>query len=155
MKFIRWLGAFGKSSSLAEAASWERSQVERQVAVEPLWRGRSFILHAKIGLEVDWRQSRFVSGWLCDAWTETADDGTLRSNADKRGKLVRYRDRDRFLAIWSRQKLGGFYGHAEAAFEEAHYSSVVVKKSASARGKRRAQRLAEQLGLPLKVMHMD
>ena len=38
MKFVRWLGAFGESSSLAEAASWERSQVERQVAVEPLWR---------------------------------------------------------------------------------------------------------------------
>lgn len=42
MKFVRWLGAFGSGSDLNEAADWEQSQIERQVAAEPLWRGRSF-----------------------------------------------------------------------------------------------------------------
>lgn len=35
MKFVRWLGAFGSGSSLSEAAGWELSQTDRQVAVEP------------------------------------------------------------------------------------------------------------------------
>lgn len=78
MKFVRWLGAFGSGSDLNEAADWEQSQIERQVAAEPLWRGRSFLGHAKIGLVVDHQASRFHAGWLVDAWTEKQDDGTLR-----------------------------------------------------------------------------
>jgi hypothetical protein len=36
VKFVRWLGAFGRGESLTVAAAWEVSQVARQVAAEPL-----------------------------------------------------------------------------------------------------------------------
>lgn len=147
--FVRWLGAFGKGTSLTEAASWENSQLERQVAVEPLWHGRSFIHHAKIGLVIDERASIFASGWLQDAWTETHSDGTLRSNKNRRGKLARYRNMDRFLAKWAATKA---LSHAEAAFTAPVYKAVVVKHNATEHGMGRARRLANQLGLPLKVI---
>lgn len=147
--FVRWLGAFGKGTSLSDAASWENSQLERQVAAEPLWHGRSLIRHVRIGLEIDERASIFASGWLQDAWTEPHADGTLRSNARRRGKLARYRNMDRFLAKWNATKSRA---HAEAAFAAPVYKAVVVKNNATEHGMGRARRLADQLGLPLKVI---
>lgn len=147
--FVRWLGAFGKGTSLSDAAAWEHSQVERQVAAEPLWRGRSLIRHVRIGLEIDPRASIFASGWLQDAWTEPHADGTLRSNAQRRGKLARYRNIDRFMAKWAATKARA---HAEAAFAAPVYVAVVVKNNATEHGMGRARRLCEQLNLPLKVI---
>ena len=156
MKFVRWLGAFGKGSSLLDAGKWEIAQTDRQVAVEPLWRGTSLVRHAMIGLEIDHNASIFRSGWLSDAWTAVNEDGVLTSSPpngwakDSRKDLRRFKDMDRFLATWSRIRSPNH--HAEAAFASPIYVSVVVKSCASDRGKQRAAKLAETLKLPLKVI---
>lgn len=151
MKFVRWLGAFGSGSSLSEAAGWELSQTDRQVAVEPLHRGRSLLGHAKIGLVVDHAASRFHAGWLTDAWTVNRDDGTLRPRGKPRNRQGRkFMDMDRFLAAWSAVKNPSY--HAEVVFDSPIYRAVVVKSTATERGVRRAQRLASRLNLPLEVL---
>lgn len=151
MKFVRWLGAFGSGTSLFEAAGWELSQIERQVAAEPLHHGRSLITHAKIGLVIDHQVSRFHAGWLVDAYTKLGDDGTLRPKYKPRMRQgKRFKDMDRFLAAWSAVKNPS--GHAEVIFDAPHYCAVAVKSTATERGRRRAQRLADQLGMPLEVL---
>ena len=47
---VRWIGAFGKSSSLSESLSWELSQNEREVAAEHINGNQGTIRHAKVGL---------------------------------------------------------------------------------------------------------
>lgn len=151
MKFVRWLGAFGSGSSLSEAAAWELSQTARQVAVEPLHRGRSLLGHAKIGLVIDHEASRFHAGWLKDAWTVPQDDGTLRAKYRPRDRQGRkFRNMDRFLAAWSAVKDPSMHG--EVVFDAPTYRAVVVKSTATERGIRRARRLASRLNLPLEVL---
>lgn len=150
IKFVRWLGAFGTGASLSEAASWELSQLNRQVAVEPLWRGLSLIDHAKIGLAVDHEASVFVKGWTCDAYTQLEGNILKTARPDsttRQGKA--FRSLDRFLSAWNRKKDGG---HGEAVFDAPHYTAVVVKRDASERGFARARKLADQTGLPLVVL---
>jgi hypothetical protein len=147
--FVRWLGAFGKSSSIHDSAHWEQRQTDRQVAVEPLWKGLSMIDHARIGLQVDERASVFCSGWLTDAYTYADRHGVLRSNQERRGKLTRFRDLDRFMRAFHSRPRGH---HGEVAFTATVYKAVVVKTSATERGMRRAKRLAASMDLPLKVI---
>lgn len=171
MKFVRWLGAFGKGTSLTEAASWEISQVERQVSAEPLCRGRSFIDHAKIGLAIANPSATFARGWLADAYTTIGEDGIIRRT--RRGRSLQsisprhpthekwgglhtawkpkeFRNMDKFLAAFSKAK--DHDHHAEAAFNAPTYDAVVVKSTATAHGKRRAQRLANRLNLPVRMI---
>ncbi len=151
MKFVRWLGAFGTGASLTEAAEWELSQTDRQVAVEPLHRGRSLIDHVKIGLEVDHELSRFHAGWLRDAWTEVQANGLLKPKylpRYRQGK--KFRDLNRFLAAWSAVKNPTGWG--EVIFDSPIYTAVVVKSTATERGVRRASRIAARLNLPLRVL---
>lgn len=151
MKFVRWLGAFGSGSSLTEAADWELSQTDRQVAVEPLHRGRSLINHAKIGLVVNHDASRFHAGWLADAYTVKRDDGTLRpiyKPRNRQGK--KFKGMDRFLAAWSAIKNPSHHG--EVIFDSPVYRAVVVKSTATTHGVSRAKRLADMLKLPLEVL---
>jgi hypothetical protein len=145
---IRWLGAFGKTTSLEDAGVWEYSQTERQVAAEPLFHGRSLIAHVKIGLEIDTEKSIFASGWMTDAYTVIGADGVLRTNRNYRGKMNRFRKLDRFLAVFNRHHQGNWHG--ECAFAAPVYRAVVVKRNASAHGMARAVRLAGILNLPLK-----
>ena len=152
MKFVRWLGAFGSGNSLHEAAEWETRQVDRQVAAEPLWHGRSFISHAKIGLSIAHPEATFARGWLADAYTEIADNGVIRAT---RNRDVEFKNMDKFLKKWNQGRLGDKgvpFGHAEASFNAPTYDAVVVKHDATERGKRRAKRLAEALNLPLRVL---
>lgn len=151
MKFVRWLGAFGQGTSLTDAAEWEQSQTARQVAAEPLHKGRSLISHTRIGLVVDHEASRFHAGWLTDAWTSVQADGTLRAKylpRTRQGK--KFRDMDRLLAAWSAVK--NPIRHAEAVFDSVTYSAVAVKATATDHGKNRAARLAARLNLPLRVL---
>lgn len=147
MKFVRWLGAFGSSSSLLEAAFWETSQNERQVAAEPLIKGKSLIRHAKIGLSINSPSASFARGWLWDAYTDHRGDGILVAKRS-RGPCE-YKSMDRFLAALNKR---GGHGHAEASFNAPHYDFVVVKNDASPRGMRRAKRLALRLNLPIRVL---
>jgi hypothetical protein len=150
MKFVRWLGAFRKTTDLSEAAVWELSQTARQIAAEPLHRGQSLV-HAQIGLEIAHAASRFHCGWLEDAWTEVQADGTLRAKYLPRSRQGRkYRNMDRFLGAWNSVQNPRI--HAEAVFDSPVYRAVVVKTTATERGLRRAKRLAATMNLPLKVL---
>lgn len=147
MKFVRWLGAFGAGNSLHEAAEWETKQVSRQVAAEPLIKGKSYIDHAKIGLSVAHPEATFARGWIYDAFTVIDEkSGMIRASRNRDNE---YRNMDRFLAALNKR---GGTAHAEASFNAPLYDAVVVKGDASSRGKRRAQRLAESLKLPLKTL---
>jgi len=147
MKFIRWLGAFGNGNSLSEAARWEVSQTSRQVAAEPLIKGKSHISHAKIGLSVAHPEATFARGWLNDAFTVIDErSGMIKATREHKSE---YKNMDRFLAALNKR---GGYGHGEAAFNSPIYDAVVVKGDASPRGKRRAQHLADLLKLPLKTI---
>lgn len=146
-KFVRWLGAFGHGNSLAECAAWETKQTARQVAAEPLIRGKSKIHHAKIGLVVAHPEATFARGWLYDAYTVEKINGVLMATRQRNNE---FKSMDRFLAALSKQ--GGRMAHAEASFNAPLYSAVAVKKCASLRGKRRADRLAAMLDLPLVIL---
>ena len=147
MKFVRWLGAFGAGNSLQEAAEWETKQVSRQVAAEPLIKGKSYIHHAKMGLSVARPEATFARGWLNDAFTVIEEkSGLLKATRERDSE---FKNMDRFLAALNKR---GGEGHAEATFNAPIYDAVVVKGNASPRGKRRAQRLADFLKLPLKTL---
>jgi hypothetical protein len=148
MKFVRWLGAYGRGPSLEGSAAWEISQTERQVSAEPLWRQRSLIPRAKIGLEVDEVSSTFCSGWTMDAWTESKD-GVLESARGRRRRNPRHSDLDRFLAAWSSRPRTC---HGETTWDNVYYRAVVVKSTATERGRRKAERLATALKLPIKTI---
>jgi hypothetical protein len=137
MKVVRWLGAFRKASSLLESALWELTQTERQVAAEPLWRGRSLIHHARIGLVVDHQESLFRGGFISDAWTVTDDRGILRAKRDER----RYRNFDRFLFVWNSQVPRH---HGEVLFDATVFSAVAYK------GVEPPRELAAALNLPVR-----
>jgi len=149
MKFVRWLGAFGRTSSLDDCAAWEQSQTERQVAAEPLYRGKSLIQHSKIGLEIAHPGATFARGWLYDAFTVVHEPtGQIRATRQHTAG-GEFRNMDKFLASHAKKRSSC---HGEAAFNAPLYCAVVVKKSASDRGKARAARLAAQMGLPLKTL---
>jgi hypothetical protein len=87
---------------------------------------------------------------MTDAYTAIESDGVLRTNRSHRGKMNRFRNLDRFLAIFNRRHQGNWHG--ECAFAAPVYRAVVVKRNASAHGMARAARLAAMLNLPLKVI---
>jgi hypothetical protein len=147
MRAVRWLGAFGRGQCLLSAGAWEISQRDRQVAAEPLLRGKSRIDHARIGLEIDVERSIFVKGFVNDAWTTAREDGTL---AHDRHKPIRKWDR---LAKAMRQHSVAKW-HAEAVFDLPVYSAVIVKRHSSERAFARAQKLADSLSLPLKILEV-
>lgn len=147
VKFVRWLGAFRSNGfSLSESAQWELSQLDRQVASEPLVRGKSRIKHALIGLVVDHDASHFVCGWESDAWTSEAD-GLVMTTKRRSVAGKKYRCQNRFLAAMAKN---GESSHGEAVFDYPKYSAVAVKKSAPERVKKMAADLSMELGLPVK-----
>lgn len=146
MKFVRWLGAFGKSESISEAATWELAQTERQVAAEPLHKGVSHLAHALIGLEIAHPEATFARGWLKDSYTVPNNNGINRAT---RNRLGEFKNMDKFLKFLNKNPL---WGHAEASFNCPIYSSVVVKRHCSERVILKAKKLAEELNLPLRTL---
>ena len=140
MKFVRWLGAFGGSSSLYDAGLFEISNKKRQVAVEPLVRGRSLIRHARIDLAVDHEKSQFVHGFVHDAWTNVDSYvGILINTREKRIKSL-----DRLLAVISKKKLTGHHG--EAVFDLPVFCGVVFDASNTPKKhKKRVRQMAADL----------
>lgn len=51
-RVIRWMGAYGKQNGLEQALMFELFKCNREVAAEPLFRGKSGVYHAAVGLEV-------------------------------------------------------------------------------------------------------
>lgn len=130
MRFIRWMNAFRKSNEgIAESVQWEITVAwaVRQVAVEPLHRGRSLLRRrgATIGLVVDEQASTFVKGFYVDAYTEESGNGILYPQFapnTRQGKGEK--NMDRFLATWNKLSPDG---HGEVIFQDVHYKGVVVK----------------------------
>ena len=86
-KFVRWLGAYcskSVSADLVGAALWEVSQADREVACEPLLKGRSLVLSEQarvhVGLIPCMDKTIFVRGYLRDAFTKTDEDGTANAS---------------------------------------------------------------------------
>lgn len=152
-KLVRWLGAFRHSAdSLIQAVEFELSH-RREVACEPLRCGRT-ALKAGIGLVVDPRASRFVHGWLTDAWTEIQDDGvTLRPASHPRDRAGRpYRDWDRFAAAVANKPRNA--SHAEAVIDYPQFTAVAVRAGVSRATVAMAQVLADRLDLPLETVEI-
>ena len=144
MKFVRWLGAFGKQDSLVESASWELSQTDRQVAAEPLHHGVSHIHHALIGLEITHPEATFARGWLKDSYTVPDENGINKATRNRSGE---FKNMDKFLKVFNANNCPH---HGEASFNCPLYASVVVKRHCSDKVILKAKKLAAELGLPLR-----
>jgi hypothetical protein len=140
-KFIRWLDAFGDTNNRMAFADycasldWELNQRDREVAVEPLWKGKSLIAWTKLGLEVDTSSSLFVRGWLKDAHSLIDNHGRLTKHRKRSNKhLKSFKCMDRFLAAWNkygpeRRSWGLLWG--EATFDLPVYTRLVCKDRSS------------------------
>ena len=148
VKFVRWLGAFGKQADVLTSARWELSQQDREVAVEPLWKGQTQ-LHAGVGLVVDHVDSSFVKGYLHDAFTTVDENGRLRgTRLSQKGGKNGIRSIDRFLACFNAQEAGW---HGEAIFRAGWKASAVawVECPRLPNAESNAVLVAQALGLPL------
>ena len=151
-KFVRWLGAFGETRrvhTLSESARWEVSNTSRQVAVEPLIKGKSLIRHVLIGLVIDHEQSQFVKGFINDAYTIIEKDGTLKNT-----RFKAYRNIDRYLKAVNQKN---DFWHGEAVFDIPKYSAVVFDRTNCHSGRiapiqEKAKKLANELGLKLVII---
>lgn len=148
-KFIRWLGAFGRGDSLEQAVAWELSQTDRQVAAEPLIRGRSHITHVMVGLAIANPEATFARGWLFDAWTVKTSDGVILPTRNRRHE---YRDVHRFLKALNRPQRAAHPWHAEASFNAPAYDALVVRHGASPELVSRCKEIAARFNLPLRIM---
>lgn len=147
MKFVRWLGAFRRKSPDIEVSGlWDLRQTDVQVSAEPLVRGKSYLHHAKIGLSVAHPEATFVRGWLRDAFT-VEKDGILVATRQRDNE---FKNMDKFLKRLNKTR--GRDTHAEATFNCPTYDAVVVKHDATEIGFARANRLAQSLKLPLRVL---
>lgn len=150
--FVRWMGAFVRCHDLAKSAEWELSQTAREVAAEPLYRGRSLLLaednydlRIKVGLVIDEVQSHFRVGYFRDCYSGT--DRKTGALLPKRSSPLRkpIRDMDRFRKAWN-----GFkpFHHGEVFFD-----LIVARAVAARKGDKEAESagrdLAKRLSLPL------
>jgi hypothetical protein len=145
VKYVRWLGAYGTLKK--DSATWETSQVERQVAAEYLVQGRSLVAkHTEtcIGLAVDEHRSVFVRGYEHDAYTIPTTDGRLVPSRKEHDAPKEWGDRSRF-----EREIQGKRGtwHTEVVFDCPQYVAVVV--AAGSPVPARAKAVARQLRLPI------
>lgn len=149
-QFVRWLGAYcshERKKEVSQSAHWETSQKEREVAVEPLFRGRSLVLREQrnvhVGLVPDMEKTNFCVGYFCDANTKIGHDGVLKARRNTKNSI---RDMDRFLSAWNKRTPNH---HGEAVMDFFRASAVAVRANAPAEALQLAQDLADSLGLPL------
>lgn len=74
---IRWIGAFGKASSLADALDWELGINAREVAAEHIRGGNGRVAHARVGLLVDRRA--VIKTFPGDVWSVVGKDDKLHA----------------------------------------------------------------------------
>lgn len=74
--YIRWMGAFRKNGSLAEAVEFELSRATN-VACEQLIDGKSLVEQARVGLLVD--PKAVYKRFSGDVWSEYTADGMLHT----------------------------------------------------------------------------
>jgi hypothetical protein len=152
-KFVRWMGAYcprSVSRELVNAALWEVSQADREVACEPLFRGRSLILneqaHVHVGLVPCMDKTNFCVGYFGDALTKITDSGLLTANRNKKS----VRDMDRFLAAWGKSAPKR---HGECIVDFFTVKAVAVRYGAPQWAVEVAHEIAHELGVPVEVVH--
>ncbi len=143
--FVRWLGAFcHRAGDKAASAAWEVSQAAREVAAEPLYRGRSLLLWENeavfVGLVACEQSSIFRAGFFRDCRSRHDRDGLLT------GKGRPVRDLHRFKAAWNKS---GKRHHGEAFFDLFTARAVAVRAGSSAARLQIARDIARSLNLPI------
>lgn len=145
---VRWLGAFGKGSSINAIAEFELNP-RREVSCEiiPEWKV-SHIHQARVGLLIDQGRTYLVAGYAGDAWTSDA------RKPDELGEALPDRQRP-FSSDW--KTVGGLYKAArriedggryiEGVVSGPRYLAVVVKRGSNEYSFAFAERLANAMGL--------
>lgn len=151
-KFVRWMGAYcprSVSRELVSAVLWEVSQVDREVACEPLFRGRSLILreqaHVHVGLIPCMDKTQFRVGYFGDALTKITDSGLLKANRNKES----VRDMDRFLAKWGKSAPTW---HGEVIVDFFTVQAVALRHGAPQWAVDVAHDIADELGVEVVVI---
>lgn len=144
---VRWLGAYGRADSAAEAARFELDP-GRDVACEIMPLGaRSGLVHAAVGLLVDQARTELVRAYAGDSWTRP-------SGADLQAhKPARFtEDWASAAALYKaarRQRECGRY--VEGTIRSPRYSAVVVRGD-NPRATQFAHEVAERMRLPVITM---
>ena len=140
--FVRWLGAYGPCEDVVNSAVWETTQTAREVAAEPLYRGRSLLLAeieaVNVGLVLCQYESVFRAGFFRDCWSSADAHGNLTNS---RAKAVR--DMHRFCAAWAKMRPAR---HGEVFFDRLSVKAVALRKGACAKT---ARKLSARLGVPI------
>lgn len=124
MRFVRWLGAFGKAPSLEEAVDFEVQLSTcngRQVATEALYKNASIINHALVGLGVDENKSTFIKGFLNDCYTIIKQDGILYPTREQNNS---FKNKSLFLKALNNKNYKN--NHTEVIFDNVEYSCLVI-----------------------------
>jgi hypothetical protein len=151
LKFVRWLNAYRRYSTLEEAVGWELTQSERQIATEPLWRSCSMLHSSQIGLVIDHEKSIFVKAWFFDATTVSDENGILRKT--KKGRD--FRNMNKFLSAWNRKNPGSERDgwHGEVVFDKPVFSGVALMVKTTRNVRKIAEEISVQTGLPVRFVN--
>lgn len=149
MIVVRWLGAFGKYTTLQGSVEYEISApADRQVASEPLFDGRCRLSsRAEIGLLVDQTKTRLIAVFTKDAWTVMDKSGRLKN---KRHSFVHQHDWDSLKKICRTNR--DVYGHGECIIQGPKFSGIVVRYP---RKKRVLQMAREAAGVTMPIMNIQ
>ncbi len=156
---VRWLGAYGKGSTLADALSYELTAVTREVAAELIlsysgagYRSALKSDRVKIGLEVE--VTAFRRGFVGDAWTRVEGDRLLQSYRKP------IKDLDRLVkARIAHHKMCNSEGWVSSADRYAecvcvpHYTAIIIAGSITAQ----AQAVIEEIAMrhQMEVKYID
>ena len=129
---VRWLGAYGHNSDIAEMAAWEKSP-HRQVACEVILKGESNIRRAHIGLLVDVEKTSINKAFAGDAWTNN-DRKSDKLYADRSHYYVnKWKFVNSLASCLRKGKIphsGGKY--VEAIIEKPQYLAIVIDSNGKA-----------------------
>lgn len=165
VQYVRWLGAYaGRDNSLVASARWEMSSHGKEVALEATVSRRYTNVPAPIGLVADPKASTFVRGYEFDAYSDYMSECASRLRCSNRfetklDKPRAWRSRRRFehfLVSRRRerhtrrgQRSWCEFKHTEVFMASPKYVAVAVRADTDSHTLRKAERLAEKLGLPL------
>lgn len=152
MIVVRWLGAFGKSSTLMESVEYEmNAPADRQVSAEPLFDSRCRLSsRAEIGLLVDQTKTRLIAVFTKDAWTVMDKSGRLKN---KRRNFVHQHDWDSLKSIGRTKR--SICGHGECIIQGPSFSGIVVRYPRKKMVIKMAREIAADVTIPIMNIQGD
>jgi hypothetical protein len=145
MHTIRWLGAFGRATSVADMCSFERAPIRHVSAAVQTRVGN--VGTATVGLRVDCHKTKLVTLYGGDAWTACKGHNGSIENDARYFASRRWIDGAKAVSI---ARMNG-YGYAEAVIANPVYSAVVYR-AGDATAKAFAKRVAAEMSLPLEAV---